>query len=400
MIPSYTPQHSTHELLKATYTVFTNKNVKDEFEQRMKDYLQTDRYLTISSGRRALYMALNKLRIGKGDEVILPAFTSDIVPKVIRESGATPIPADVGLEDYNIDTDSVLDHISNKTKAILTVHTFGCPSNLRILKEICEDHKLFLIEDAAPAFGAKYYGKPVGTFGDFGIISFGVGKSMSMGGGGGVIVQNEELFKQIKDSIQKKYKSEKIFVKILGSIMLSNPVLYGSLGYKVKDMIVSKQYDHYTEEIIDERDISLLSYAIGIQEMKSAVFERRRKIALEYTKVLKKFDGVYPPVEKRDTNSVYSRYFVRVESEDVRNNICRRMKTLGIEPLIPCYGYPISSNLYPSKFWEAIPTAMMLSKTLIGIPVYLKISENKLKGIFSIGKCASVAQSAERLFSK
>ncbi|MDW7726656.1 MAG: aminotransferase class I/II-fold pyridoxal phosphate-dependent enzyme [Candidatus Methanoperedens sp.] len=369
--------------MKATYDVFINKNVKEEFEQRIKDYLQTNKYLITSSGRRALYIALKSLNIGKGDEVILPAFTSDIVPMVIRESGATPIPADVKLEDYNINTDSVLDRISNKTKAILTVHTFGCPSDLKALKEICEDHNLFLIEDAAPAFGAKYNGKPVGTFGDFGIISFGIGKSISMGGGGGIIAQNEELFKQINAGVPKKYiSSVNIFVKIMGSIILSNPQFYGIIGYKIKDFMISKQYDHYTEEIIDDQDISLLSYAIGIQEIKLAVFEKRRKIALEYTKVLKKFDGVYPPVEKKDTCSVYSRYFVRVESEAIRTNILERMKTLRIEPLMPDNGYPISKNLYPSKFCDKIPNSLILSKTLIGIPVHIRTHENKLKEIF------------------
>lgn len=383
MIPAYAPPHTIHELLKATHDLLTYKNVKEEFEHIIKEYLQTDRYLTTGSGRRALYIALKSLGIGKGDEVILPAFTSDIVPMVIREAGATPIPADVGLGDYNIDTGSVLDRISNKTKALLTVHSFGYPSDLKTLKEICDDHNLFLIEDMAPAFGAKYNGKPVGTFGDLGITSFGIGKSISMGDGGGIIVQNEELFKQIKDDIQKENKnSGNTFIKVFGSIIMSNPQLYGIVGYRVKDIMVSKQYDHYLDEIIDKQDISLLSYAIGIQEMKSDVLEKRRKIALEYTKVLNKFDDVYPPVETGDVRSVYSRYFVRVESEEIRNNILKRMKTMGIEPLIPYHGYPISTSLYPSTFCDMIPKAILLSKTLIGIPVYTRIPENKIKELF------------------
>lgn len=383
MIPSHAPPHTIHELLKATSSLFTNKNVKEEFEQRIKEYLQTDRYLTTSSGRRSLYIALKSLKIGKGDEVILPAFTTDIVPMVVRETGAMPIPADAQLEDYNIDPNSVLDRISDKTKAILTVHTIGCPSDLKALKDICDDHNIFLIEDAASAFGAKYNNKPVGTYGDFGIISFGIGKSISMGDGGGLIVLDDELFKRIKDTTLKEYKnSGKVFLKIFGSIMLSNPQLYGIVGCRTKDMIVSHQYDNYTEEIIDDQDISLLSYAIGIQEMKSEIFERRRKIALGYTEILKKFDDVYPPMEKKDSYAVYSRYFVRVESEDKRDKICEKIRASGIEPLIPDHGYPISTSLYLSKFRDKITNAMMLSKNLIGLPVHTWIPENKLKVIF------------------
>lgn len=385
MIPAHAPPHNTHELVKsAAILVRKRERVKGIFEDGVKTVLQTDKYLTVSSGRRALCIGLKSLGIGKGDEVILPAFTTDIVPMVIRETGAVPIPADVNLDDYNMNQDSVLERITNRTKAILTVHTFGCPSDLKALKEICKDHDLFLIEDAAPAFGAKYDGRAVGTFGDFGIISFGVGKSISMGTGGGLIVSDEKMFEKIKEQIlPKKFKSSaKIFMKLLGSLILSNPYLYGVVGCKVKDRIVSHQYDNYKEEIVDKEDISLLSYAIGIQEIERKVFERRREIALEYTNIFKKFEDVYHPIEKRNIYPVYTRYFVRVETEDIRNNICERMRKSGIEPLIPDHGYPISKDLYPSKFQDNMPNAKMLSKTLIGIPVHMKIPEDKLIKIF------------------
>lgn len=387
MIPAHAPPHNKHELVRALAILVRERErvkIKEIFEDKVKNLLQTDKYLTLSSGRRALYIGLKGLGIGKGDEVILPAFTTDIVPMVVRETGAMPIPADVNLDDYNIDPNSVLERISNRTKAILTVHTFGCPSDLKALKEISEDRNIFLIEDAAPAFGAKYDGKPVGTFGDFGLISFGVGKSISMGTGGGIVVSDEKLFKEIKEQLlPKEFKSSsKILVKILGSMLLSNPYLYGVVGCKVKNTIVSHQYDNYREEIVNAKDIPLLSYAIGIQEIETKVFERRRKIAVEYTDIFKKFNGIYPPAEKRDIYSVYTRYFVRVKTEDMRNNICERMRKLGIEPLIPDHGYPISENLYPSKFQEDIPNAKTLSKTLIGIPVHVKIAEDKLLKTF------------------
>jgi perosamine synthetase len=385
MIPAHAPPHNKHELVKALAILAKEKRkVKEIFEEKVKEYLKTNNYLTVSSGRRALYIGLKSLGIGKGDEVILPAFTTDIVPMVVRETGAVSIPADVNLDDYNMNLDSVLERISDRTKAILTVHTFGCPSDVKALQEICEDHDLFLVEDAASAFGAKYDGKPVGTFGDFGMISFGVGKSISMGTGGGIIVSDEKMFEEIKEQILlKKFKSSaKILVKILASILLSNPYLYGVVGSKVKDRIVSHQYDNYREEIFDEYDIPLLSYAIGIQELESKVFEKRRKIALECTNIFKKFDDVYPPTEKRNIYSVYIRYFARVESEDMRNDICERMRRSRIEPLIPDHGYPISENLYPSGFQDGIPNAKMLSKTLIGIPVHRKIQEDKLEQIF------------------
>ena len=385
MIPAHAPPHSIHELLKATFVLFSNKIIKEDFEHKVKEYLQTNRYLTVSSGRRALYIALKSLGIGKGDEVILPAFTTDIVPMVIKETGAVSIPADVNLEDYNINIEAVLERITNRTKAILTVHTFGYPSDVKALREICEDHDLFLVEDAAPAFGAKYHGKFVGTFGDFGIISFGIGKSISMGGGGGIIASNDELFEKLNKDVNliRSKSSIKIFVKMLGSIILSNPYLYGVLGRRIKDAIELHQYDDYKEEIKDESDISKLAYAIGIQEIKSGIIERRRKIANDYTEILKTFNNVYPPLEKKDIYSAYIRYFLRLNSEDKRNKIYERMKSLKIEPTILGYGYPLSSNLYPRRFQEKISNSEILSKTLIGIPVHTQIPDDKLEVIFN-----------------
>ena len=96
MIPAHAPPHNTHELVKSLAILVKNRErVKEIFEDKIKTVFQTDKYLTLSSGRRALYIGLKSLGIGKGDEVILPAFTTDIVPMVIREIGAVPIPADV-----------------------------------------------------------------------------------------------------------------------------------------------------------------------------------------------------------------------------------------------------------------------------------------------------------------
>jgi perosamine synthetase len=386
MIPAHTPPHNLQELLRAIGLLIREKrDVKKLFENKIKDFLQTENYVTLSSGRRALYLGLKGLGINKGDEIILPAFTTNIVPMVIRETGAMPIPADVNVDDYNICVESVLGRISSKTKAVLAVHTFGYPSQLKALRDICDDRNLFLIEDAAGALGAKLDGKSVGTFGDFSIVSFGVGKSISMCGGGALIYKEGKLSLSGNDiSLKGSMSSTRIFVNILGSIILSNPMLYGMAGQLVKNMRVSHQYDHYKKELIDENDISLLSYAIGIQELAGYELERRIETARYYNEYLNDLEGIYPPIEKKNVISVYTRYFVRVGSENTKKLIFDKMKYLGVEPLVPDQGYPISSA-YFSNMLDTVPMATMLSKTLIGIPINTRLSENKLQEIFQKG---------------
>lgn len=383
MIPAHTPPHNFQELVKAISLLIRERgDVKNIFENKVKDLLQTDNYVTLSSGRKALYTGLKGLGINKCDEIILPAFTTNIVPMVIREAGAIPIPADVNVDDYNICAESVLEHISSKTKAILAVHTFGFPSQLKALRDVCDDKNLFLIEDAASALGAKLDGKSVGTFGDFSIVSFGVGKSISMCGGGALIYKEGRLNPSKNHFYPKGFhNSMSTLVTLLGSIILSNPTLYSVAGQKIKDMRVSHQYDHYKKELSDENDVSLLSYAIGIQELIGNSFERRRRTALYYNEHLNGLERIYPPIEKKNVVSVYTRYFVRVESENIRNIIFEKMKHVGIEPLVPDQGYPISSEFF-SNILDTAPTAAMLSKTLIGIPINTRLNEKMLQEIF------------------
>ena len=383
MIAAHAPPHNLSELMKALVSLLKHKNVKDEFESNVKNLLQTRYFQTTSSGRQALYIALKSLGIDKGDEVIIPAFTTDIVPLIIRETGATVIPADVTLNDYNIDLNSIANCISPKTKAVVGIHTFGCPCDIAGIKNICNEYDIFFIENAAQAFGAKYKGKYVSTFGDIGITSFGFGKSLSMGAGGGIVCSNDDLFKKIKFKPMKSKTSIDVFMKVIGSIVASKPSMYGLIGSRIKDDMVSHQYNYYRDEIKTQYDIPKISYALGMQELRSNIIEKRREIARGYSKFLEMIDSVSPPVEDSDKYSVYTRYFARVESETKRNKIYDKMKKLKIEPLTPNSGYPISPSLYPSKFKKKSPNAYILSKTLFAIPVSTQIPKNILDKILN-----------------
>lgn len=382
MIPAHSPHHDAKELLKATIKTLTDQNSKARFEKQIKEYLQTNNYVSMPSGRRALYLGLKRLGISKGDEVMLPAFTSDIVPLVLREAGAIPVPVDVDLDSYNLDPQSVLRRISDKTKAIVTVHTFGQPSDIKAISDICEDYHLPMIEDGAPAFRAEYRHRPIGTFGDIGVLSFGFGKSISMGGGGGLIASDAHLLEDIHE--MAGYKSSLyLFVKVLGSIILSNPYVYGQLGRRVKDEMIAHEYDHYKGEVLDRTDNPLLSYSFGILRLHASVVDERRRIALGYHSIFGKYEKLHPPVESKDTRGTYTRYFVRADDEDLRNKIFNNMLKHGIEPLLPDMGYPISKNLYPARWDSDIDNSCTLSRTLIGIPVYKAIPNHVLESVLN-----------------
>ena len=131
--------------------------------------------------------------IKSGDEVISVAagFPTTINP--ILQCGAVPVFLDVEIPTYNIDVSKLEQAISPKTKAVFIAHTLGNPFNLAAIRQFCDQHNLWLIEDCCDALGSKYDGKRVGTFGDIGTVSFYPAHHITMGEGGAVFTNDDEL---------------------------------------------------------------------------------------------------------------------------------------------------------------------------------------------------------------
>ncbi len=186
-----------------------------KFEEKIKKYCKTNYCLATNSGTSALHLALKGFGIGLGDEVLVPSLTFAGTINAIKYCNANPhfidsnIKTNLGidtvkLENY-LDKNFTFDQtkcLKNKTtnnliKAIICVHVYGLPSNIMHLKKIAKKYNLFLIEDAAGAFGSKYRNRKLGTFGDAGIFSFNGNKIVTTGGGGAVVTNNKNFFKKI-----------------------------------------------------------------------------------------------------------------------------------------------------------------------------------------------------------
>jgi len=150
--------------------------------------------LAVTSGTSALIVALNALRIGPGDEVIVPGYTYIASISAIIFAGAVPVLAEVD-ESLNLDPADVEAKITPRTRALMVVHMLGNPARIDELMRIAEKHNLQVIEDTAQAFAGRYKGKHLGTFGDIGTFSFNIFKTINAGDGGLLVMKNEEIFK-------------------------------------------------------------------------------------------------------------------------------------------------------------------------------------------------------------
>lgn len=163
------------------------------FEQEYAAFCQCNGAVSTANGTVAIEIALKALKIGHGDEVIVPAFTFYSTVSAVLAVGAIPVLVDVSARDCCINAESVRKEISDRTKAIIVVHMAGNMVDMDAMNAVAGEYGLYVIEDAAHAHGAEYKGKKAGSFGVCGTFSFQNAKLLTAGEGG-MITSNDRTF--------------------------------------------------------------------------------------------------------------------------------------------------------------------------------------------------------------
>jgi dTDP-4-amino-4,6-dideoxygalactose transaminase len=177
---------------------FSGGTFVEEFEQTFATFCGAKHAVGVNNGTSALQLAIIALGIGKGHEVIVPANTFIATAWGVTYSGATPVFVDCTPDTWQIDVNAVEKHINPKTKAIIGVHLYGQPFDVKGIQELCIKHNLHFIEDAAQAQGAKFFGQPVGSFGELACFSFYPGKNLgACGEAGGITTNDDNIYRQL-----------------------------------------------------------------------------------------------------------------------------------------------------------------------------------------------------------
>jgi len=177
----------------------------DAFERAISNYLQDDvAVAALSNGTAAIHLALVLLGVSQGDEVICQSFTFSASANPIAYQGATPVFIDSEADTWNMSPvwlERAIEErlkLGRTVKAIIPVHLYGVPAKMSEISEIANKFNIPVVEDAAEALGSLYNGKPCGTFGQFGILSFNGNKIITTSGGGALVSQNTELIQKAK----------------------------------------------------------------------------------------------------------------------------------------------------------------------------------------------------------
>ena len=213
-----------------------------EFEKSFADYCGVKHGVAVNSGSSANLIALTVLmetgELKKGDEVIVPATTFITVATPIVQLGLTPVYVDVDPHTFNLDPDSFEKAIvKGKTKAVMVVHTLGCPADMGRIMPIARKYKLKVIEDCCEAHGAEYAGKKVGSFADLSTFSFYVAHHITTGEGGMILTNSkkyEQIAREVKEFGRKKYSVKRYGFSDNNLSNFDERYVFNRLGYNMR----------------------------------------------------------------------------------------------------------------------------------------------------------------------
>jgi perosamine synthetase len=167
------------------------------FEKAFAEFIGTKHAVATMNGTVALHLILKALRVGPGDEVIVPNLTYVATANAVTYCGATPVFVDVD-ETWCMDPGKVRRAVTGRTRVILPVHLYGQPANMDELERIALENRILVVEDAAESFGATYHGKKTGSLGVAGTFSFFGNKTITTGEGGMITTDNDEFDREMR----------------------------------------------------------------------------------------------------------------------------------------------------------------------------------------------------------
>ena len=195
------PQYGSEEKKAVARVISSNQLFADievkTFERQYAKYLGTKHCLALGNATQALHLALAALNIGEGDEVLVTSYSWISTASCILMQNAVPVFCDIESESLGINPDDVESKINPLTKAVILTHVFGYPARIKKIKDICKKHNIALIEDSSHAHGADVEGQKVGTFGDISVFSLHQRKSLSVGDGGILCTDNDDVAEKV-----------------------------------------------------------------------------------------------------------------------------------------------------------------------------------------------------------
>lgn len=353
--PVYRPSLNGNEreyvnnCLDDNWLTWQGKYVRD-FEKSFASYINTPFASTVCNATAALHLALLALGIGENDEVIVPTLTYIASVNTIVYTGARPVFADIDKDTWQLDPDDIIKRIGPRTKAIMAVHLYGHPCDMRRIMKIAEEYKLAVIEDAAESFGSKFEGQYTGTIGDIGVFSFFGNKTITTGEGGMVVTKNKTLLDRVN--------------------------LYKGQG-------LARHREYWHEVIGFNYRMTNIAAAIGLAQLERAdeIIEKKIKIAQWYIDELLDLPLTFHlPIG--NVKHSYWMFTILTNESGNRNKLREFLKFNGIETR-PAF-HPVHTMPMYSENFQQYKVAEDIGWRGINLPSYPDLQRSDIQTISSV----------------
>ncbi len=324
------------------------KRFEEEFAKRVGRKFG----IAVTNGTAAIDVAVEALNIGYGDEVILPTFTIISCIQQIIRSGATPVLVDSDPLNWNMNVSQIEAKITEKTKAIMVVHIYGLPVDMKPVIDLCKQYNLRLIEDAAEMIGQTYRGQECGSFGDISTFSFYSNKHITTGEGGMILTDDEMVAESCRE------------IRNL-CFMPDNRFVHERLGWNFR--------------------MTNIQAALGVAQLESldGFIKKKRWIGNMYNELLEELPNVQLPLAETDySKNIYWVYglvledSLAIDAKDIIKDLLKN--SIGSRPffcpmhqqpvlkqrgLFKDENYKISERLYKKGFY--LPSGLALTEDQI-----------------------------------
>lgn len=346
----------------------TQGPLTEQFEGIVGAQHRAKHAIATTSATAALHLSTAALRLGPGDEVVVPAFTWITSANAAEYVGARTVFADVSPATFNLDPAAFEAAITPRTKAVVVVHLFGLAAELDEILAIAQRHELAVVEDAACGIGTTYNGVPVGVLGDLGCFSFHPRKVVTTGEGGMVTTNDDELAERVR------------ILRNHGTTGLPDPGI--------------ESYGPWTMGTFDELGFNLrfsdIQAAVGLAQLTKldSLLEERRACAARYHELLDGLDELQRPTAGPVEGHNYQSYVVRVldGGRERRNRIMEQMAEHEIQTrpgthAVHRLGY------YRQKYGiapEDFPNAALCEDTTITLPIFPGMTEGDQEQVVDV----------------
>jgi perosamine synthetase len=350
-------QEAVQEVLRTPYLSLGPK--LQEFEQRICDYTGSPYAVAVNSGTSALTLAMGAFGMERGAEVILPSFTFSALLNVILQASLRPKFVDICPSSYNTTVDRITAAITDETRAVIAVHTFGIPIDMAALAAALEDRSsrrgwpVHLLEDASEALGVDVGGRKAGSLGEVGVLAFYPNKQITTGEGGILITSSGEIARK--------------------AMRLRNQGRDPALGW----------LDHV--EVGFSYRLSEMNCALGISQLEriEAVIAKRQQLAEAYDGELRNVEAVIrPPLTSSVGRISWFVYPIRLTHEfsmHDRDAVCESMRRKGIASgryFAPLHRQPVLRSSRDDR--SNLPHTDAVAERIIALPFFNQLTRAEI----------------------